>query len=575
VAALAAAGLLAAGLFQVNHDATYKTDPLGAVGSQQPAGPKASGHNGRSGHKAGGKAGRHNAEPGQGSISARPSGGHASGGAHVRPSGKPSSHPRASRKAPKPVSKPAAPAAIRMSGNRISWTAVDTRTAAASAYRVTFAGAVDGQRYRYSLKTVGTSVRIPMLPRGRSYAVRVVATNALGRAARSTRITLPFRHPGILVANSQLAFLKRKVQSGAQPWASAFASVVHQRYTSSSYRAHPASTLSRRGGSAKALESDDIAAYTNALAYYITGNTAYGDRAVSILNSWARTMHGVARDAQLDAVWASEVMPRAAEIIRSSYRPARGHAALDVAALNRLFKYVLLPQNSPNSDGYRWSNGNWGASMADGTINIGVFLRDTSTFDRGVREWRQRVRSYMYLSSDGPTPIAPPGGAYNTAHKVNCFWANKSTNCSLPKGWHVVNHQVQETCRDMNHTVLGSEALMQAAETARTQGVDLFGQEASRIVGAYEFTAKHDLEALANGGRVSGGVCGGRINQGGIGWQTGFVTAYNAYHNRLGYSMPYTKQMMDKIAAVTHKPVAGLVAALDVAWTGLTNLGTP
>lgn len=47
--------------------------------------------------------------------------------------------------------------------------------------------------------------------------------------------------------------------------------------------------------------------------------------------------------------------------------------------------------------------------MSEAVMAIGVFTDDVVTFEAGVKLWRGRVPGYFYLTSDGPTPIAPDG----------------------------------------------------------------------------------------------------------------------------------------------------------------------
>ena len=48
----------------------------------------------------------------------------------------------------------------------------------------------------------------------------------------------------------------------------------------------------------------------------------------------------------------------------------------------------------------------------------------------------------------------------------------------------------QETCRDLSHPIIGLESIVNAAETARIQGVDLYGEQKQRIAAAYEYAGR-------------------------------------------------------------------------------------
>jgi hypothetical protein len=140
-----------------------------------------------------------------------------------------------------------------------------------------------------------------------------------------------FVHPGIFVSPAQLDFVKDQIAAGAQPWTTALANLMSfkigsRALTSLSYSPTPAVALDRANASTTNIGMDDIAAYGDALLYAYTGNVAYADKAISIMNAWSATMKNQASStAQLDAAWASEVFPRAAEIVRYMYTPAAGH----------------------------------------------------------------------------------------------------------------------------------------------------------------------------------------------------------------------------------------------------------
>jgi hypothetical protein len=385
-----------------------------------------------------------------------------------------------------------------------------------------------------------------------------------------------FSHPGVLLGTAQLAFIKGRIAANAAPWTSAFTTVKARSLSSLGYTPHPVATIDRANSSAANVVGDAIAAYSDALIYALSGDVRYADKSITILNGWAATLSSVDANAQLDAVWASEVFPRAAELVRHTYRPAAGHPSLDLEGITRMFRQVLLPQLSPTSAGAIYSNGNWQLSMAEGTLAIAVFTDDHALFASGLATWRARVPAYIYLSSDGADPVAPPGGVYDSSAKLKCFWANApsvTSTCTLPSHFRYLDGMSQETCRDASHVTLGFEAMMNAAETARLQGVDLYAEEQVRIVTGYEFAANQDLQALAHlddagtSGAVDASVCGGRLALGGTAYTLGFELALNHYATRLGLAMPYTEQLVRRI-----RPTG---AALHMDYETLTFVGTP
>lgn len=148
-----------------------------------------------------------------------------------------------------------------------------------------------------------------------------------------------FAHPGVLLGQAELAFVKSKLAGNEEPWSTALTTMKKRRFANLSYVAHPAAQLVRDVDAGVAtndnLTDDAIAAYSHALLFTYTGDATYAKKAVAILNGWAKTLKSVAANAQLDAAWASEMLPRSAEILRYTYAPAAGDEALDVPGLRR------------------------------------------------------------------------------------------------------------------------------------------------------------------------------------------------------------------------------------------------
>jgi chitodextrinase len=390
-----------------------------------------------------------------------------------------------------------------------------------------------------------------------------------------------FVHPGILVDSSQLDFVKSQLTAEASTWAAAQAK-IYTRYTNPNYVPGPVVTAdcSANASGCQKVIDDAIAAYSQALLYYYStapDRHKHAKAAVTIMNAWSSTLTGSnGTSSRLTLAFAAEVFPRAAEIIRYTYTPSEGDPAFNVAAfsnmLNNVHRVAIIA-------GDPYSNGNWELSMADGLINIGIFTDSRETFDTGVAMWRARVPAYIYLESDNGgngLPIAPPGGKYNTTTVLNCYWlgaGTPTTSCTVPADFRYYNGMTQETCRDMSHTVMGLEAMVNAAETARLQGIDLYGEQQQRITAAYEYNAAFDNQYLTSGtwpAQPCGGRPGAASNQsgdgtGGTGYKLGWEIAYNHYANRLGHPMPNTKLMIDR-----SRPSGG---ANHTVWESLTHAG--
>src|SRR5579859_1489900 len=358
-----------------------------------------------------------------------------------------------------------------------------------------------------------------------------------------------FRHPGVLLNQAQLDFIKTQVNAGKDPWLSAFNKASADAHASLSYTPHPWQTVecgpsSNPNYGCSDERSDSEAAYTQALLWYITGNQAYAQNSIMIMNAWSSTLTGghINSNADLQAGWTGSVWPEAAEIIRYTYN---GWSATDVAD----FQNMLATQYVPNLiNGAPCKNGNWELIITEALMNISVFNENPTWFNKAVSLWRARVPAYMYLSSDGPTPVPPP----NCSTSVTTYWNQTQ----------FVDGLAQESARDFGHTFWGLAASVNTAETAFQQGIDLYAENAQRIIAAFEF---HDY--INNGGAAPSG-----INLGPIGGNANTMEiVYNHYVNRRGNSMPQTAQQIAhwRPTGLNYFLVWETLTHAQVGWVGL------
>lgn len=359
-----------------------------------------------------------------------------------------------------------------------------------------------------------------------------------------------FRHPGVLVTLPQLEFVREQVRAGRQPWKGAFDAMRESTYADSNWQPGPWAEVTcgyysnpNRGCTRE--QRDALAAYTHAVLWYITFLKDHAEKAIEIIDAWAKKLkRHTGANAPLQAGWSAATFVRAAEIMRYTY-PDWSDAG--VARAEAMFRDVFLPRVRDGAP--RGSEGNWDLIMLDATIGIAVFLDDRHLFDYAVQQWRERLPAYIYLSGDGSRPVGPPGGL--SANKTfTDYWHGQTT---------YVDGLVQETCRDLSHTGWGLEAMAQIAETAWIQGVDLYAEAQPRLVAALEFHA-----GFALGDKVPGWLCGGAL-------KATFApipeTAYNHYHHRVGIEMPRTAELIEN-----KRPQR---ASHFFGWATLTTAGAP
>ncbi|WP_328721408.1 alginate lyase family protein [Streptomyces sp. NBC_00247] len=369
-------------------------------------------------------------------------------------------------------------------------------------------------------------------------------------APRAEAAPATFTHPGVAVSQDQLDFARAKVNAGAQPWKGAYDQMMASGYASLSRTAKPRATVecgsySNPNNGCTDEREDAIAAYTDALAWYITRDERYAKKSIELMDAWSATITSHTNsNAPLQTGWAGSSWPKAAEIITYTYTGTWPNSA----RFSTMLRNVYLPQVINGSN----SNGNWELSMMEAAVGISVFLEDKTSYDKALAKFRTRTAAYVYLASDGTVPKTVPSQNLDTTAKIVSYWQGQST---------FVTGLTQETCRDFTHTGYGISAISHIAETSRIQGQDLYGTDVGeRLRQALGFQSKYQ-----RGEAVPSWLCGGSLNLG-----LGPVTevGYNALHNRLGIAMTNTQALTEQ-----NRPAGS--NNLFVAWETLTHGDNP
>jgi hypothetical protein len=361
----------------------------------------------------------------------------------------------------------------------------------------------------------------------KSRAPRWALTLAIVACALPRIFAASFQHPGVLVNQAQLDFVRAQVKEGIEPWKSGFAVMSASRYASLSYRPAPRAVVECGPYSKPNLgcgdeRNDATAAYTHALLWQLTRKEEHAKKAIEIMNAWSGSVQShIGHNAPLQASWSASIWARAAEIIRHT---SKEWTPAEIERFGAMLRKAYLPTIEEGRPIY---NGNWELSMIEAMIGIGVFLDDQRVFDKAVAMWRKRVPAYFYLKGDGDLPVPPPLGDKTTKESMVKYWYGQQT---------FVDGLGQETCRDFGHLQMGLAAMIDTAETALIQGVDLYGEEAKRITAAMEFHAGFLL-----GDPIPEWLGGGELELRPIAtWEI----AYNHYHGRMGMKLPRTETLL-------------------------------
>lgn len=431
------------------------------------------------------------------------------------------------------------------------------------------------------------------------------------RATSTYSTTSTFTHPGVMLGLPQLDFVKNQIDGGFAPWTTEYTKMMNakcdlagsanntRRFMDPSWVPSPVAIVIRDSSGANAVgdtdeQGDAIAAYANALDWYYTGNRASAVKATQILNAWSAVLQDHkfntvdARDGLLQSGWTGSLWPRSAEIIKHTFTASGAEPVFDWVAFGAMLRRAHVHWVK---DGWTGGGANWLQVMADAMIQMGVFLDDQAIFQKGLDNHREWALSSYWKTGDvnrwpqlAGLPVSPrilQPSQWNTTTQ----WDKSTTSFALMDSyWHnpstYINGLQGEMYRDPHHMTFGFAATMNACETARLQGVDLYGEQQARYVPSIELACAsiHDayvenikpparLAAVYTTAQLSAwGAAGTTNNPQRISW----VGFYNHYHNRMGISMPETLQTINDYVMP-----AGYRAALHMAFEPLTQNGTP
>jgi hypothetical protein len=260
-----------------------------------------------------------------------------------------------------------------------------------------------------------------------------------------------FVHPGILSTREDLDQLRATILEKPQhPRTTYYSRMKNWEGSSYRYRHQALPVVKVKAGGVVEEElrfrRDAQAAYACALQWVITGDVRFFNKSKQILNDWAdtfvrlETVRGKDTIDQLvvEAGWATPIWVAAAEIVRHHNQ---GEAAWPKTEIKKFSKFLdklweefgklyygLLPQRTVQ---YRC---NWGTSAALSMICVGVFQDNLQRFQDGIAYWKELL------------PLNVERGG-----------------------------EIFETCRDCYHPGYALNTLIQGAEIAHNQGLDLYG----------------------------------------------------------------------------------------------------
>jgi autotransporter-associated beta strand protein len=285
-----------------------------------------------------------------------------------------------------------------------------------------------------------------------------------------TTMAQSFVHPGLLHTQVDLDRMKVKVAAGAQPWQSGWDMLVANSHSSLTRpHANVPDTIYRgfdgvHPENYALLFRDAASMYATALRWKISGDTAYAEKSIAIMNAWSAKLKVISgtSDRFLLAGIQGYQLANAAEIMRSY----SGWATADFERFKNMMLTIFYAMNHDflvRHNGacisHYWAN--WDLCNMASMLSIGVLCDRRDIYDEAIDYFKN--------------------GAGNGAIQ------------KLVPFVHGDLAQWQESGRDQGHTVLGVALAGSFCEMAWNQGEDLYGYDDNRLLKGFEYIAKYNL----------------------------------------------------------------------------------
>jgi autotransporter-associated beta strand protein len=272
-----------------------------------------------------------------------------------------------------------------------------------------------------------------------------------------------FVHPGGLHTLADLDRMKAKVAAGESPWIDGWNRLVADTSTLLNYNPSPSANM---GNSRQNCSRDAHAAYNAIIRWYVSGDTAYAEKAVQICNAWSAVVNQVPTGTDIPGLSGIPIFEFA--LVGELLRIYPGWAPADFERFKTMMTTWWYPvchnfltnHNPPACTTHWWAN--WDACNVGALIAIGVLCDNQAIYDEGVN---------YFQTGQGA------GSMLNAVSFIH------------PNGL----GQWQESGRDQEHAQLGVGLLATACEVAWKQGLDLYGFMNNRLLAGAEYVARTNL----------------------------------------------------------------------------------
>nr|WP_294928035.1 cellulose binding domain-containing protein [uncultured Flavobacterium sp.] len=315
--------------------------------------------------------------------------------------------------------------------------------------------------------------------------------------------------------------MKEKVAAEESPWIEGWNTLVSDWKSSATYGI--SGGVLENANQRQNMNRDAQAAYLNALRWYVSGDVAHAEKAISIYNAYAYKVNQIPSGGNTDILGLGGIgftaMAMGAEIMRLY----EGWAPADFEKFKFMMKEYFYPVSHDfltNHKGacptYYWAN--WDLNNISALVAIGILVDDRDIFNEGVEYFKNGI------------------GAGSIKNAVPFVQGNFG--------------QWQESGRDQSHALLGIGLMANTCQMAWNQGLDLYGYDDNRFLKGAEYAARTGALSLAAPFFEEYDSCFNRghrwISINGLGKyhdQPVWEILYNHYVIKQGLEAPHVKAM--------------------------------
>jgi hypothetical protein len=286
--------------------------------------------------------------------------------------------------------------------------------------------------------------------------------------------TVPMKHEGGLHTEEDYARIKANL--GTEPWKSGYGKLTASSLAQTSFTPYPTASIVRGGSGENYINAarSAHAAYQLALRWKISGDAAFADRAVYILNQWADVCTEVTGDSNLSL--AAGLYGYAFAVAGELLRGYSGWDSGDFADFKAWMLAVFWPKNSDflnrhhdtRIDHY-WAN--WDLANLASAIAIGILADRRDIYNYAV-DYLQDTRS-----------TTGNGNFFKNINNIHDYYGEELG-------------QMQESGRDQGHATLCIALTGIICQLTWNQGDDFFGFDDNRYLKGCEYIARYNVAGL-------------------------------------------------------------------------------